>query len=111
MSKFTKGHDPRRNLKGRGRGKVSISDLLHRLGAERLPKELRANGPEQIRTSKTMLEAVMRTTYLYALEGESWAVQFIAERTEGKVKDTLALEGGARLEIVEEIVDATPNAT
>jgi hypothetical protein len=48
----------------------------------------------------------MRATYLRALQGESWAVQFIADRTEGKVTDALRIEGGQRIEIVEEIVDA-----
>ena len=89
---FKKGHDPRRNTKGRGKGKIGIPDLLRRIGAERLPKQLNGKLPEEIRTSKSKLEALMRTTYLYALQGESWAVQFIAERTEGTVKDTLAVE-------------------
>ena len=37
----------------------------------------------------TKLEAVLRAVYGYALKGQSWAVQFIAERTEGKVRETL----------------------
>ncbi len=103
---FSKGFDPRRNQRGRGKGKIGIPDLLRRIGEEGLPAELVSKLPEEIRNSRSKLEALMRTTYYYALKGESWAVQFIADRTEGKVKDTLALEGGQRLEIVEEIIDA-----
>lgn len=111
---FTKGADPRRNLRGRGKGVVSIPDLLRRVGRKRLPAALRkkialAQGTSttHLRRDITQLEALSDAVYYHALMGESWAVQFVAERTEGKVKDTLAIEGGATLEIVEELVDAT----
>jgi hypothetical protein len=103
---FKKGNDPRRNTRGRGRQALQIPDLLRRIGEDKLPAEIAGKLPEHIRSSKTMLQALMRATYLRALQGESWAVQFVAERTEGKVKDVLSLEGGQRLEITEEIVDA-----
>jgi hypothetical protein len=104
---FVKG-DPRRWTKGRGKNHLKIPDLLLKIGAENLPAEIRGKLPEHIRTSKTMLGALMRSVYVRAIRGESWAVQFIAERTEGKVTDKLQVEGGQRLEIVEEIVDAAP---
>jgi len=34
----------------------------------------------------------MRSVYQYALKGNSWAVQFIAERTEGKVPNAQVIE-------------------
>ena len=34
----------------------------------------------------------MRSVYNYALKGQSWAVQFIAERTEGKVPNTVTVD-------------------
>jgi len=32
-----------------------------------------------------MLEAAIRMTYVHALKGGAWAIEFIAERTEGKI--------------------------
>ena len=88
---FAKG-DPRIYKGGRGITRFNIPSLLKKIGEERLPPALRGKVPEFVRESKDMLEALMRTTYSHALHGESWAVQFIAERTEGKIKDKLEVE-------------------
>ena len=37
----------------------------------------------------TKREAVMRKVYKLAFEGKAWAVQFIADRTEGKAPETI----------------------
>lgn len=102
---FAKGHDPRRVTKGRPLGSPSIPDMLRRIGRERLPPELQGKLPEHIKGSRNMLTALLRCVYMYALKGDAWAVTFIAERTEDKIKDVLEMHGGQRLEIVEEIVD------
>ncbi len=108
---FKKGFDPRRS-KGRPPAPKCIPDILRLIGDEALPPELAGKLPAAIRDSATYIQALMRVTYLRALQGESWAVQFIADRTEGKVKDTLELQGGQKLVVTEEIVDATaPSAT
>lgn len=98
-TQFKKGHDPRRHMGGRGKGVVGIPDLLRRIGNRKLPPKLAARlvslremPAENIRTSRTMLESLMEVVYWCALSGESWAVQFIADRTEGKVKDVLSFE-------------------
>lgn len=110
---FTK-NDPRRNAKGRGKGVISIPDVLRRIGKRRLPKKMRdaltaaqAIPEADLKRDLTKLEALMEAVYWCALCGESWAVQFIADRTEGKVKDVIEMQGGQTLEIVEEIVDAS----
>jgi hypothetical protein len=41
----------------------------------------------------TKLDAIMRQVYIFALQGKAWAVQFLAERTEGKVTDTHEIVG------------------
>lgn len=108
---FSRGDDPRRCRKPPGRPKkeLYIPDILARIGAERLPAELKGTLPEWVAKSADKLEALMRATYLLALSGEAWAVQFVAERTEGKVKDTLHLEGGeARRLLVTELVSGEP---
>ncbi len=92
LKPFQPGHDPRRNLKGRGRGKLSIPDLLRRIGEKRLPADLKGKAPPFIAKDARLMEALMARVWEMALAGESWAVQFIAERTEGKVKDVLTFE-------------------
>ena len=96
---FQKGNDPRRHMKGRGKGVVSIPDLLRRIGKRKLPPKLaerltslRQMPPENIKTSRTMLESLMEVVYWCALNGESWAVEFVANRTEGRVKDVISFE-------------------
>tara|TARA_R100001163_G_C4905624_1_gene92215 strand:+ start:212 stop:514 length:303 start_codon:yes stop_codon:yes gene_type:complete len=59
--------------KGRPKGSQSIPDILRKIGEE----EGSTNG-------LTKLDVVMHRVFQYALEGKSWAVQFIADRTEGK---------------------------
>lgn len=54
----------------------------------------------------TRFQVFVDQVHKMAEEGDMDAVRFVAERTEGKVKDTLALEGGGKMTIVEEIVDA-----
>jgi hypothetical protein len=93
---FRKG-DPRINRRGRPRRELAIPEILRTIGREWDP-----------RTKREKIETLMRRIWAQAELGESWAVQFIADRTEGKVKDTLHLEGGQTLELVEEIRDATP---
>jgi len=77
--RFAKG-----NPGGPGRGKKvrRIEHILERIGEE----EVTAQG-----MTMTKLEAVLRAVFAYALKGQSWAVQFIAERTEGKVRDQLEI--------------------
>ncbi len=70
------------NPNGRPRGTRSIPDILKKIGLEDGTKD----------GQFTKLEVVLRQVFTYALEGKAWAVEFIAERTEGKV--TQALEVG-----------------
>jgi hypothetical protein len=39
----------------------------------------------------TMIEAILRTTMMYAVQGKQWAVQFIADRTEGRPVQTIGI--------------------
>ena len=59
--------------KGRPKGSLSIPDILRKIGDE-----------EGITDGKSKLDVVLYKVFQYALEGKSWAVQFIADRTEGK---------------------------
>ena len=65
--------------KGRPKGTRSIPDGLRRIGDE--------DGTLDGAYSK--LEVVLRKVFESALNGNSWAVQFIADRTEGKALERI----------------------
>ena len=81
------------NLKGRPPKVRHIPSILMKIGAENLPfkaiPELQKFWPDADKF--TMLEAVLRMTYLQALNGTGWALEFIAVQTEGKVPDRIEL--------------------
>jgi hypothetical protein len=79
---FVKGHDPRRNPMGRPAGQTPIADLLRRMQLEKMPD------------GKTYRTALAKQIWALALNGEEWAVKFIADRTEGKVKDVVDMNHG-----------------
>ena len=61
------------NPKGRPKKTPSIPDLLQEHG-DLIHEE----------TGKKQLDVVMKNVYDLAIDGEKWAVQFIADRTEGR---------------------------
>ena len=61
------------NPKGRPKGVQSIPDLLRKIGSE-----------EGSVDGLSKLEVVLRKVFGFAVDGRAWAVQFIADRTEGK---------------------------
>jgi len=77
--------------KGRPKGSRSIPDLLRKISDEKGTTD----------GSMDKLEVVMRTVFSYALEGRYWAVQFIAERLEGKAKEYIITEEIKPLRILE----------
>ena len=64
------------NPNGRPKGVQSIPDILRKIGDE-----------EGTLDGKSKLDVIMYKVFQYALEGKPWAVQFIADRTEGKAKE------------------------
>lgn len=67
--------------KGRPQGSRSIPDILRKIAEE-----------EGTNDGTTKLEVVLRQVFKYALEGKSWAVEFIANRTEGKPHQTVGIK-------------------
>jgi len=78
------------NPKGRPKGSSSIKDILRRIGDEVL---------EGSDMSKD--EAIMRKVYKLAFDGQPWAVQFIADRKEGKPHQSVDITEHAPDEVVE----------
>ena len=68
------------NPKGRPKKGSAIADILNQLGDELVE----VNGKKI-----TKCEAVMMKVYAEAVKGNNWAVQFIADRTEGKAIDRI----------------------
>jgi len=64
--------------KGRPKGVQSIPDILRKIGDE-----------EGTIDGKSKLDVIMYKVFQFALEGKPWAVQFIADRTEGKALDRI----------------------
>jgi hypothetical protein len=84
-----------RNPNGRPPKVKSIPDILQKVGKEKIESHRLlshiANYFPGIAKDLTFQEAVLRLVYAYAIEGAPWAVQYIAERTEGKVPQTLTV--------------------
>ena len=73
-----KGFKPGQSGKpnGRPQGTRSVPDILKKIGDE-----------EGTLDGKSKLDVIMYKVFQFALEGKPWAVQFIADRTEGKAKE------------------------
>lgn len=89
-----------RNPAGRKPKAKTIPDVLRRLGKEKIPTKI---ADEMIKmfpdaSNMTMFEAIMRMTYLQAFKGQAWALQFIAERTEGKITQPISVSPFADLD-------------
>ena len=77
---------------GRPPRALCVPDILRTLGEEEDPA-----------TRRTRLETLMDVLYKHALRGESWAVNMILDRTEGKVSNALAIQtadGGVDLDAI-----------
>jgi len=87
-NKAAKGH-------GRPKGSQTIAGMLKQIGQEDVPPELKERVDKlfhQVDTEDmTLMEAIMRTTMIYAVQGKQWAVQFIADRTEGRPIQTIGI--------------------
>ena len=66
------------NPKGRPKGIQQIPDILRAIGDE-----------EGTQDGKSKLDVIMYKVFQFALEGKPWAVQFIADRTEGKALERI----------------------
>ena len=83
------------NPNGRPKGSRSIADILRKVGQEETPVAL-MNEVENIYDSTisaddlkdmNLMEGLLRIVFFHAMSGKSWAVQFIADRLEGKAKE------------------------
>lgn len=105
-TRFQKGKSG--NPAGRKPIGKSIPDLLRWAGDQKTPEQLAAKMRSVYNLPPTMPLTVEQTTalvvYANALKGSIQHIQFIADRTEGKVKDVLAVQSGDSMTVVEEII-------
>jgi hypothetical protein len=106
---FQKGADPRRNLNGQlSKKTLAFNKTLRELIiAEGEHKHTDAEGKVTLKKVEWMVKVLWNA----ALKGEPWAMQFVAERTEGKVTQPIEAEHNVLYRVIYEKpkdkVDAT----
>lgn len=99
-TKFKKGQSG--NPNGRPTGSSSIKDQLRKIGEEYTPEELIKEVRKIFHIPKrkkiTIDECMWRKVYIAALNGKPWAINFIADRREGKAPQTIKPEGMSNLD-------------
>ena len=76
--------------KGRPKNTQSIPDMLQKIGEEYADNE-----------ESTKLDVVLRKVFKYATQGKSWAVQFIADRTEGKAIERVQKQNIEAIKVID----------
>ena len=79
-SGFQKGHDPNRNIKGRGRKSILISDTFKSALDDKVD-------------GKSKLQLLLNKTLEMALAGDKWAIEYAIERAYGKTVSEVKLSG------------------
>ena len=83
------------NPKGRPKKEICIPDILSKIGLQTITIKGK---------TFTKRELMLKRVYDMAMSGEAWAVNFIADRTEGKVKEFIQTEDVTPNRIVFEVV-------
>ena len=102
---FRKGNDPRRNIKGqRNSGAVAFSKTLRSLLVSEGEKLKKGTDDEGKHVTIKKVVWLSKIVWQKALIGEPWAVQFIAERVEGKITQPLEHSGKIDSKLIIEVV-------
>ena len=97
--RFIKGKSG--NPKGRTPNEKSMAGALRSIGTEEIQIEIDG---KMVTMSK--LEAIGRKVFQSAFAGHSWAVNFIAERLDGKVPTPIGIEMDDPIKLLLEEMDA-----
>jgi len=90
---FKKGVDPRRHMNGsKSKTVVEFNRNLRELLVEEGEKEW-TGVIDNEKAKLKKVEWLIKSIWKKAIEGESWAVNFIADRVEGKITQPIGLEG------------------
>ena len=90
---FKKGDDSRRHMNGsKSRAAVEFNKNLRELLVEEGEKEQTGHlGENTLKLKK--VEWLVKSVWKKAIDGESWAVNFIADRVEGKITQPIDMSG------------------
>jgi hypothetical protein len=91
-TQFKKGKSG--NPKGRPKKALCIPDILKAIGKE----------PGTVDGKHTKLDIVLRKVFEFALDGQAWAIHFIADRTEGRAIQKVEQSITGKMGISEAIV-------
>lgn len=94
-------HPEHRNNNGQRSSKVvAFSRTLRELIVKEGQSEYTAiDSQTGKRVTRTKIEWAIQTLYAAALDGQSWALLFIAERVEGKIKEQVEQSGGLTVRV------------
>lgn len=96
LKPFQKGFDERRNLEGRPEGAKSLSTQLR----EFLETTVKDDDGE----NTTFRDAIIKKLLQKAQKGDIKAIQEIFDRTEGKSKQSIEVEGDMKIQLTRRIV-------
>lgn len=100
------------NPLGRPKKIKCIPDILARIGKMIAPEDIQEKMRKRYRSKEklTMQQAVLMMTYDLAAHGTEWAVEFIAERTEGKAIQSMNITtpAGPLIQIIRPPLDMKP---
>ena len=106
---FKKGQSPKSPGHPRGKKNTAtiLKNLLTEFGEFKAPnkylKPITDDYPELKKKKFTLRELVFLNLYIQASKGDPFAIQFITERTEGKIKESIEQHG--TLTITRKIID------
>lgn len=104
--------DPRRNVNGqRSAATVAFTRNLRERIVDQGESDYEVFRDGKSLGTKPYVEWMVERVWMEALKGESWAVNFIAERTEGKVLQPIGSEDGGPIPIAVQFIPYDGNDT
>lgn len=99
---FQKGDDPKRNRNGqRNKAAVAFARSLREYIVKHGEAKLTLPDGKKIKR----IEAVVTALYKEAILGNMTAIQFIADRVEGKITDNVSVQHGGAVNVLVEYVN------
>ena len=96
---FKKGPDPRRHMNGQiSKERLAFNISLRECLIAEGEREQKGNLGEQTLKLKKV-EWLVKSVWSAAIKGESWAVNFIADRVEGKVPLNVGMEHSGEMTV------------
>ena len=107
---FKKGRDSRRNKHGqRNAASVAFFKQLRELIVKEGEKLHKGKDEQGQIVKLKKVEWMIKVLWQAAMKGESWAIQFIAERVEGKISQPIDLDANITFQASEKFMPKTDN--